>query len=151
MADAKVTELTAATSAAASDLLYIVDGTSSKKITISNLFKTVATPTAFTDVVAVQDSETVSGTYATSINTTTNVTYLEDWTQGGNVTLLAGAQDGQIKMVVMTTNSNNVSIAITGTRHPQTVTFSNPGDAASFIYNSTTGHWYFIGGSAAVS
>ncbi len=51
MADAKVSELTAASSAAASDLLYIVDGTDSKKITVENIFGSISTPALFKDSV----------------------------------------------------------------------------------------------------
>lgn len=150
MADAKVSELTAATSAAASDLLYMVDSTTSKKITIENLFGAVATPVAFNDVVAVGDKETVSGTFATTIGVATNVTYMEDWTQSGNITISAGT-DGQIKIVVMTTNSAGVTLTMTGSRQANTVTFNSAGDSGTFIYNSTTAKWYFIGGSATVS
>lgn len=150
MADAKVSELTAATSVAASDLLYVVDSTSSKKLTIETLFASVPTPVAFGERVAIQDSETVSGTYSNTISNTTNVTYLEDWTQTGNTTITAGV-DGQIKIVVMSSNTAGVTVTITGTRHPQDVVFSQAGDSATFIYNSTANKWYFIGGSATVS
>ena len=41
MADSKLSELTAATSAAATDTTYLVQSSSSKQITIANLFKQI--------------------------------------------------------------------------------------------------------------
>ena len=56
MADAKLSELTAATTAAASDTLYLVQSSTSKKITVANFFASVATPVVFTDKIQIQDS-----------------------------------------------------------------------------------------------
>jgi uncharacterized protein YjbI with pentapeptide repeats len=42
MADNKLSQLTAASSAAASDLLYLVQSSTSKRITVSNLFSSAA-------------------------------------------------------------------------------------------------------------
>lgn len=149
MADAKVSELTAASSAAASDLLYIVDSTTSKKITIEDLFGGVSTPTAFEDVIAVQDSEDQTVNIAT-INSTTNVTYIDGWASNSNVQIQAGV-DGQIKIIIMKSNAAGVTINVTGSRHIGTTAFSAVGHSATFIYNSTASKWYFIGGSATVS
>ena len=52
MADSKLSELTAATAAAAADTTYLVQSSTSKKITVANLFGNVATPVSFTDSVS---------------------------------------------------------------------------------------------------
>ena len=44
MADQKLSDLTAASSAAAADTLYVVQGGTSQKITVANLFADVDTP-----------------------------------------------------------------------------------------------------------
>ena len=44
MADQKISELVAATSAAGADLLNIVQGGSNKKLTVANLFANLDTP-----------------------------------------------------------------------------------------------------------
>lgn len=149
MADAKVSELTAASSAAASDLLYIIDSTTSKKITIEDLFGGVSTPIAFEDVIAVQDSEDQTVNIAT-INSTTNVTYIDDWASTSNVQIQAGV-DGQIKIIIVKSNTAGVTINVTGSRHIGTTALSAVGHSATFIYNSTAAKWYFIGGSAVIS
>lgn len=150
MADAKVSELTAASSAAGSDLLYIVDGTDSKKITVENIFGSISTPAIFNDSVIVKDSQTVTGTFASTISPAYNVTYLADWTQSGNTTLTAGS-DGQIVILIMSSNTSGVTVTLSGSRHPNDVAFSQAGHSATLIYNSTASKWYFIGGSATVS
>ena len=55
MADSKVSELTAATAAAGADSLYLVQSSTSKSITVANLFATVSTPVQFTNTVQVGD------------------------------------------------------------------------------------------------
>ena len=55
MADSKLSELTAATTAAAADTTYLVQSSTSKQITVANLFGAIATPARFTDSVCIQD------------------------------------------------------------------------------------------------
>ena len=45
MADSKISEMTAATAAAAADKMYLVQGSNSKSVTNAVLFGNVATPT----------------------------------------------------------------------------------------------------------
>mgnify|MGYP000400969737 CR=1 FL=1 len=52
MADAKLSELTAATSAAGTDVLYTVQGSDSKKTTVATLFADVATPVSCLRILA---------------------------------------------------------------------------------------------------
>jgi len=47
MADQKISELTAATSAASADLIPIVQGGSNKKLTVANLFANLNSPSNY--------------------------------------------------------------------------------------------------------
>lgn len=149
MADAKVSELTAATTAGAADELYVVQSSASKKMSVATLFADVATPVKFSDKIAIADSETIT-TVGATINITSNVTYFDDPDAGGNTQILAGV-DGQIKIVVLVSNLGAHTITITGTRHANTVALSSAGDSATFIYNSTENKWFYIGGNATVT
>lgn len=91
MADKKVTELTAATSATADDLLMIVDDPSgtpaSKKISLNSFFSNVRANT------------TISGTLTTSANNTIN---------GNKMTVTANTTfNGNLRMSSDTPSSNN--------------------------------------------
>lgn len=147
MADQKLSELTAATSAAAADTTYIVQGGSSKSITIANLFADVDTDVKFGDTISIDDSETLSGAGAVSVAKT--VTILSDPGAAGTLTIAAGST-GQIKIIVMTSNSasNALTLDDSDLGH-DTVTFDNKGDTATLIYIGSK--WWVIGGSAAVA
>jgi len=93
MADAKLSELTAATSAAASDSMYLVQSSTSKKITVANLFADIDTPAIFGDKIQIQDSETV--TEAGALSVTTNITLITNPSGSGNLTIGVGSV-GQI-------------------------------------------------------
>jgi len=91
MADKKVTELTAATSTTADDLLMIIDDPSgtpaSKKITLNNFFGSISANT------------TISGTLTTSANNTIN---------GNKMTVTANTTfNGNLRMSSNTPSSNN--------------------------------------------
>lgn len=146
MADAKLSELTAATSAAASDVLYVVSGSNSNKITVANLFADVATPVSFSDSIAITDTNTM--TAAGEIITTTNITYISNPDADGNYTLGAGV-DGQIKIVIMISNNNARTCTLQGSTMARDVAFDAEGETATLLY--TNSKWYFIGGTATVS
>jgi len=146
MADAKLSELTAATTAAASDVLYVVSGSNSNKITIANLFAEVATPVSFSDSIAITDTNTM--TAAGEIITTTNITYISNPDADGNYTLGDGV-DGQIKIVIMISNNNARTCTLQGSTMARDVAFDAAGETATLLY--TNSKWYFIGGTATVS
>jgi hypothetical protein len=146
MADAKLSELTAATSAAASDVLYVVSGSDSNKITIANLFADVATPVSFSDSIAITDTNTM--TAAGEIITTTNITYISNPDADGNYTLGAGV-DGQLKIVIMINNTGSRTCTLQGSTLANDIAFTAAGHSATLLY--TTSKWYFIGGTATVS
>ena len=102
MADSKLSELTAATTAAATDTAYLVQSSVSKQITVANLFGNVSTPVQFTNSIQVGDHNTI--TAAGAISTDYNVTYINDPSGGGTCSIGAGL-DGQIIIIIMSSNS----------------------------------------------
>jgi hypothetical protein len=146
MADAKLSELTAATSAAASDSMYLVQSSTSKKITVANLFADIDTPAIFGDKIQIQDSETV--TEAGALSVTTNITLITNPSGSGNLTIGVGS-DGQIKIIIMTSNTGSTTMTLTGSNVEGDVEFDAAGDTATMIY--TNSKWYMIGGTATIT
>ena len=148
MADSKVSELTAATSVAATDKLYLVAGSDSKNITIANVFATVPTPASFAgkfSIAGTPDTITAPGV----ISVATNTTLITNPSGNGNCTIGAGVA-GQIKNIIMTSNtgSNTVTLQDSQLGH-SSIAFVNAGDTAQIIYLNDK--WYRIGGTATVS
>ena len=96
MADAKVSELAAATLAAASDLLLLIQSGASKQITIAELFAGINTPVTLQDTISIQGSETITSTGDVSV--TENITYVEDPDASGGLDIVNGLIDGQSKL-----------------------------------------------------
>ena len=148
MADSKVSDMTAATQAAAADQLYLVQSSTSKSITAANLFGYINTPAVFNDKVVIGDHDTI--TAAGVISTDTNVTFINDPSGAGACTIGAGT-DGQIKIVIMSSNSGGHSITIGGSNVSNTVTMNASGSSATLLYDAGLTKWYFIGGNSTVS
>ena len=148
MADSKVSDLTAATSAAGADQLYLVQSSTSKSITAANLFGYINTPAVFNDKIVVGDHDTI--TAAGVISTDTNVTFINDPSGAGACSIGAGT-DGQIKIVIMSSNSGGHSITIAGSNVSNTVTMLASGSSATLLYDAGLTKWYFIGGNSTVS
>jgi hypothetical protein len=146
MADAKLSELTAATSAAATDVLYSVQGSNSKKMTVATLFADVATPVKFSDTISIADTNTMSS--SGEIIVTTNITYISNPDSSGTYTL-AAAVDGQVKIVIMTANTGGHTCTIQAENIENDISFTAAGHTATLLY--TNSKWYFIGGTATVS
>ena len=146
MADAKLSELTAVTAAAGTDVLYTVQGSDSKKTTVATLFADVATPVSFSDTIAITDTNTQ--TAPGTIILTTNITYLSNFSASGNCTLEAGV-DGQIKIVIMTANTGGHTVTLQDSTIANDIYFDAAGETATLLY--TNSKWYFIGGTATVS
>lgn len=146
MADQKVSELTAATSAAAADSLYLVQGGASKSITFANLVSNIDTDVKFGDTISIDDSETLTGAGVVSVAKT--VTILSNPSTNGTLTIAAGST-GQLKIIVMTSNTggNTLTLDDSDLGH-DTVTFNEAGDTATLIYIGSK--WWVIGGTAAV-
>mgnify|MGYP003323248677 CR=1 FL=1 len=148
MADSKLSELTAATTAAGADSTYLVQSSTSKSITVANLFGNVSTPTQFTNSIQIGDHYTI--TAASAISPNYNVTYINDPSGAGACTIGTGL-DGQIQVVIMSSNSGGHSITIAGSNVSNTVTMLASGSSATLLYDAGLTKWYFIGGNSTVS
>lgn len=148
MADSKLSELTAATTAAATDTTYLVQSSVSKQITVANLFGNVSTPVQFTDSIQIGDHSTI--TSAGAINPVYNVTYINDPSGGGTCSIGAGL-DGQIVILIMSSNSGGHTIQLSGANVVNTISFDAAGESATMLYDTGLSKWFFIGGSATVT
>ena len=148
MADSKLSELTAATSAASADTTYLVQSSTSKQITVANLFGAIATPARFTDAICIQDHDSISAVGAIAV--TSNVTYISDPSGGGTCSIGTGT-DGQVKIIIMTSNSGGHTVQLGGSNVANTISFDAAGESATLLYDTGLSKWYFIGGSATVS
>ena len=148
MADSKLSELTAATAAAATDTTYLVQSSTSKQITVANLFGNVATPVQFTDSIQIGDHNTI--TAAGAISTAYNVTYINNPSGGGTCSIGAGL-DGQVIIIIMSSNSGGHTIQVSGANVANTISFDAAGESATLLYDTGLSKWFFIGGSATVS
>ena len=148
MADSKLSELTAATAAASDDTTYLVQSSTSKKITVANLFGDIATPARFSDAICIKDHDSITAVGAIAV--TTNVTYITDPSGGGTCSIGTGT-DGQIKIVIMTSNSGGHTVQVGGANVANTISFDAVGESATLLYDTGLSKWYFIGGSATVS
>ena len=148
MADSKVSEMTAATAAAAADKLYLVQGSNSKSVTNAVLFGNVATPAVFNDKIQISDHDTMNAIGTVSVDT--NVTFLYNVTAAGNLTMPAGV-DGQVKIIIMSSNSGGHTVTANGDNVAQDISWDAVGESATLLYDTGTSKWYFIGGSATTA
>ena len=148
MADSKLSELTSATSAGASDTTYLVQSSVSKQITVQNLFGNVSTPVQFTNSIQIGDHQTMTAVGA--ISTAYNVTYLNDVSAGVTCSLGTGL-DGQVIIIIMSSNSGGHTVQISGANVAQTISLDAAGESATMLYDTGLSKWYFIGGSATVT
>lgn len=148
MADSKVSDLTAATSAAAADQLYLVQSSASKSITAAALFGGIATPTVFNDRIVIGDHDTITAAGVISVDT--NVTFINDPSGAGACTIGTGT-DGQIKIIIMSSNTGGHNITLGGSNVASGITWNASGKSATLLYDAGLTKWYFIGGSATVS
>lgn len=147
MADAKVSELVTATSLGGSDLLYLVQTNTSKKITAATLFANAAN-------VNLSGVTTLGGTPQSLgapgiININTPITQLSADAIGGTLQITAGS-NGQVKFLVMTSTAggsytiNNANISANAN-----VVFSSAGHTAQLLF--TNSKWFVVGGTANVT
>lgn len=150
MADSKVTAMTAAASVLGTDVLYLVKPATSPydhKVTVANLFGGIAVP------VVLQDDLILGGTVQTltsagAISIATLVTKITSPSGAGTLTIADGV-DGQIKVIIMVSNSASHALTISSNIGHSSIVFNSVGDTANLIF--LTGNWYFLGGTATVT
>jgi len=149
MADSKVSALTAATSVNSADVLYLIQSSTDKKISISTLLANLpATLAQFTGLVALRGTaQTLVGSGA--INITSTLTLISN-SGTAALTLADGTYNGQLKTIVMTGASatSTLSANIYGA---STVAFSAQGKTVTLMYVSSLTSWVIIGGTATIT
>ena len=147
MADSKVSELTSATSVGVADQFYVVQSSTSKKVTSAVLFANAANVTLKGNINL--DSSVQSITAAgTMIDLTKPVTHLTSDASGGSIAIPAGTVN-QIKYITMIATSGGsyaISANIAGNT---TITFSAVGKTAQLLY--TNSKWHMVGGTASIA
>lgn len=147
MADAKVSDLTSATSAGGSDVFYIVQTNTSKKISVANLFGNISNPTFTGNIFVGGTPQTLGSPGIVSI--TTPITHLSADAIGGTLQIPTGSQ-GQKKYLIMTATAGGAyTLATSNVAGNATVTFDNVGDTSTLLF--TNSKWFVVGGTANVT
>jgi hypothetical protein len=136
MADQKISELTAATSAASADLLNIVQGGSNKKLTVANFLANLNSPVVINPNEGDQDTR-IAG------DNDTNLFYVD----AGNNKVGIGTDTPDEKLDV------NGNLAITGGFFRLATTPQSLSGSGSLVVNTTSAVTYVstVGGSATLS
>lgn len=146
MADSKVSELTAATSVGGSDLLYLIQSDTSKKITAATWFANSANVTLKGNINLDPTVQVI--TSPGSIDLTKPVTHLVSDAIGGNCFLPPGTSQ-QIKVICMLSTAGGVMHVYGNLVNNSNVVFSHSGNTATMMY--TNNKWFVIGGTAKVT
>jgi hypothetical protein len=147
MSDSKVSELTSATSLGVSDYLYVVQSSTSKKITAATFFANAANVT-LTGNINLQSSVQSITSGGTTIDLTKPISHLTADASGGSLTLPPGTTN-QIKYLVMIATSGGTYTVSSNVANSQTITFSAVGKTAQLLY--TNSKWYMVGGTASIA
>ena len=149
MADSKVSELTAATTVNSADLLYLIQSSTDKKISISTLLANL--PNSLLKVgglFAFNLNSPQSITNAGTINATTFMTVISNTAGVYALNLDDGTYVGQLKLVMCTAAAGTSSIT-SNIKGITSVAFTEPGHTILLVWY--TNDWWIIGGSATVT
>lgn len=147
MADSKVSELTSATSVGVADQFYVVQSSTSKKVTAAVLFANAANVTLKGNINL--DSSVQSITSAgTLIDLTKPVTHLTADASGGSIAIPTGTVN-QIKYITMIATSGGSYAISSNIAGNTTITFSAIGKTAQLLY--TNSKWHMVGGTASIA
>jgi hypothetical protein len=146
MADSKVSELTSATSVGGSDVFYLVQSNTSKKVTADVLFDSIANSTLKGTVSLDSSVQLLSA--AGIVNITNTITHLSADSSNYNLSIPAGGTS-QLKVITMIATSGGVYTLTGNIAGSANVIFNQVGDTATMLY--TNSKWNVIGGTANVS
>jgi len=146
MADSKVSELVSATSVGGSDQLYIVQSSTSKKVTAAVLFANAAN-VVLKGNINLDTSVQLLASPGT-IDLTKQITHLSADASGGTLVLPTGT-DKQIKILAMISSSGGTYRVLANVANSANVVFDNVGDTATLLY--TNNKWFVIGGTASLT
>jgi len=147
MADTKVTDFTAATSVNSADVLYLIQGSNDRKITLSTLLANLPNSlTKFSGLVALamNGAQTLIGSGV--IQTTQTLTLISNTGTTGSLTINDGSFDGQLKLIMFTSGAANSTI--TSNIKATSITFNSVGDTALLVWYSND--WWVLGGTATI-
>ena len=147
MADTKVSELPVATSVSDSDLLYLVQNVTSKRVTVGTLFENLNNVSLTGNVSYSSDVQTI--TYASEIDINTPVTLLQADASGGELILPEATKENKIKILVMNSTEGGAYHITERIANGKYLSFYATGDTATLMY--VAGNWYLIGGTATLS
>lgn len=150
MADSKLSALTTAASLVATDLMYVVKPATSPydhKVSIANLFGGIPVSVVLNNKLVLSGT-TQTLTSAGAINATSLITKITSPDGPGTLTIADGVE-GQVKVIVMISNSGGHNLTISSNIGHSSIVFNSAGDTANLIFLST--NWYFLGGTATVS
>ena len=150
MADSKVTAMNPATSVSATDVLYLVKPSTSPydhKVSVTNLFAAIPVP------VKLDNTLTFGGTIQTlssagAISVTSLITRINSPSGAGTLTIADGVE-GQIKVIVMVSNSASHALTLNSNIGHSSIVFNSANDTATLMF--LAGNWYFLGGTATVT
>lgn len=146
MADTKVSELTSATTVGSSDVLYLVQSNTSKKVTAATLFANAANTTLKGVTSFAGDVQLLSS--PGNIDISKPVTHLSADASGGFLSIPAGSTN-QIKIMVMISSAGGTFTLTGNIMNSDNVVFSSRGNTATLLYTDTK--WCVIGGTARVT
>lgn len=148
MADTKVTDFTAATSVNPADVLYLIQGSNDRKITLSTLLANLPNSvTKFSGLVALamNGAQTLIGSGV--IQTTQTLTLISNTGTTGNLTINNGSFEGQLKLIMFTGGAANSTI--TSNIKATNIVFNEIGHTMLLLYFNND--WLIIGGTAIVN
>lgn len=148
MADSKVSELTAATSVNSADVLYLIQSSTDKKISISTLLANLpATLTKFSGLIALSlnSPQTIVG--SGTINATTFLTSISNAAGTYALTIADGSYVGQLKLIMCSSASGTSSI--TSNLKGCTAAFTETGHTLLLVWYDND--WWPIGGTATLT
>jgi hypothetical protein len=148
MADSKVSDFSAATSVNPTDVLYLIQGSNDRKISMSTLLANLPNSlTKFSGVVALamNGAQTLVGSGA--IQTTQTLTLISNTGTVGSLTINNGSFEGQLKLIMFTGGSANSTL--TSNIKATNIVFNKPGHTALLVWFNNI--WWIIGGTAIVT
>lgn len=145
MADSKVSALTSANTATSSDLLYLVQAGTSKKVTVANFYNSAANIN-LNGIVKITGADVVDA--GATLSVAVPITKLEGGGILSNLSIPNGV-NGQLKIITFNeTTGGSFQLATGNIAGNVSVRFLREGDTALLMFIDT--HWHVIGGTANV-
>ena len=141
MADKKISGLTVATSVLSTDVLPIVQTTSTNQVSLATLFGNVPCDIKYSGVLA--SSTTPETITSGGISTTTPITFLVNQTGSNSyITMGPGTLNMEKTIVATDLTTNKVIVTLNDAQSFTTLTFNATGSTAKLIY--TNDKWFIL-------